>query len=108
MNINQHEDTIDFTKWLASLISTIIHVCSAVFICVSLYLQALQKLYTSDITPKSLRDMSDNVLLLVTTTIEHMEEVREEGGAGSGLREHEWWGLGECMQWERGVGDGRR
>ena len=38
--------------------------------------QALQKLSTSDVTPKALRDMSDNVLLLVTTTIEHMEEVR--------------------------------
>ena len=45
-----------------------VHVCMYPF-------QALQKLSTSDVTPKALRDMSDNVLLLVTTTIEHMEEV---------------------------------
>lgn len=46
------------------------------YVCVYMYpFQALQKLSTSDVTPKALRDMSDNVLLLVTTTIEHMEEV---------------------------------
>lgn len=37
--------------------------------------QALQKLSNSEVTPKALRDMSDSVLLLITTTIEHMEEV---------------------------------
>ena len=41
-------------------------------------LQALQKLSTSEVSPKGLRDMSDNVLLLVTTTIQHMEEVPGE------------------------------
>ena len=37
--------------------------------------QALQKLSNGEVTPKALRDMSGSVLLLVTTTIEHMEEV---------------------------------
>ena len=38
-------------------------------------IQALQKLSNGEVTPKALRDMSGSVLLLVTTTIEHMEEV---------------------------------
>ncbi|CAI8027044.1 Maestro heat-like repeat-containing protein family member 1 [Geodia barretti] len=37
--------------------------------------KTLQKLNTTEVTIKGLRDMSDNVLLLVTTTIEHMKEV---------------------------------
>jgi hypothetical protein len=37
--------------------------------------KALQKLSNGEVTPKALRDMSGSVLLLVTTTIEHMEEV---------------------------------
>ena len=47
-----------------------VHVCTCIYI-----YQALQKLNTSEVTLKGLRDMSDNVLLLVTTTIEHMQEV---------------------------------
>ena len=38
-------------------------------------LQALAKLSGNGVTPVSLRDMSNNVLLLITTTIKHMEDV---------------------------------
>lgn len=37
--------------------------------------KALLKLSTDDITPKSLRDMSDKTLQLITTTIDHMDKV---------------------------------
>ena len=38
-------------------------------------LQALAKLSGNGVTPVSLRDMSNSVLLLITTTIKHMEDV---------------------------------
>ena len=37
--------------------------------------QAMAKLANEELTPNALRDMSDSVLVLVTTTIEHMEPV---------------------------------
>ena len=35
----------------------------------------MAKLANEELTPTALRDMSDSVLVLVTTTIEHMEPV---------------------------------
>lgn len=41
--------------------------------------KALAKLATDDVTPKSLRDMSNKTLQLITTTIEHMQSVSASG-----------------------------
>ena len=40
-------------------------------------LQAVAKPTSDGVTPKTLRDMSDSVLLLITTTVTHMETVSQ-------------------------------
>ena len=74
-----HVHVCTFVHCVCTCKNILVHIQSMYDVRVYTYmyctLQALQKLSNGEVTPKALRDMSGSVLLLVTTTIEHMEEV---------------------------------